>query len=83
MTVMLEQRQSHHIKNDMNLTFRTSTCEGHLHCMNQDCKYIAYMLTFKTNTGNSVGSTKMQLHLLNPRLNTLPFEHGDSPSRPQ
>jgi hypothetical protein len=28
-----------HIKNDMNLTFRTSTCEGHLCCENQDCKY--------------------------------------------
>jgi hypothetical protein len=28
-----------HIKNDMSLTFRTSTCVGHLRCENQDCKY--------------------------------------------
>jgi hypothetical protein len=29
------------IKSDMNLTFRTSTCIGHLRCDNQDCKYIS------------------------------------------
>jgi hypothetical protein len=28
-----------HIKNDMSLTFRISTCVGHLCCKNQDCKY--------------------------------------------
>jgi hypothetical protein len=28
-----------HIKNDMNLTFRTSTCAGHLRCGNQNCKF--------------------------------------------
>jgi hypothetical protein len=28
-----------HIKSDMSLTFRTSTCVGHLLCENQDCKY--------------------------------------------
>jgi hypothetical protein len=28
-----------HIKNDMNLTFRTSLYTGHLRCGNQDCKY--------------------------------------------
>ena len=27
------------IKSNMNLTFRTSTCIGHLYCKNQDCKY--------------------------------------------
>jgi hypothetical protein len=27
------------IKNDMSLTFRTSTYIGHLHCQNQDCEY--------------------------------------------
>jgi hypothetical protein len=27
------------IKNDMSLTFRTSTCIGHLRCENQDCEY--------------------------------------------
>jgi hypothetical protein len=27
------------IKNDMDLTFRTSTCTGHLRCGNQDCEY--------------------------------------------
>jgi hypothetical protein len=27
----------------MNLTFRTSTCTGHLHCKNQDCEYIAHI----------------------------------------
>jgi hypothetical protein len=27
------------IKSDMSLTFRTSTCIGHLHCENQDCEY--------------------------------------------
>jgi hypothetical protein len=27
------------IKSDMSLTFRTSTCIGHLRCENQDCKY--------------------------------------------
>jgi hypothetical protein len=30
-----------HIKNDMSLTFHTSTCVGHLRCDNQDCKYTA------------------------------------------
>jgi hypothetical protein len=30
-----------HIKNNMNLTFRTSTCVGHFHCKYQDCKYTA------------------------------------------
>jgi hypothetical protein len=28
-----------HIKNDMNLTFRTSTCAGHLRCGNQNCEF--------------------------------------------
>jgi hypothetical protein len=28
-----------HIKNDMDLTFRTSTCAGHLRCGNQNCKF--------------------------------------------
>jgi hypothetical protein len=28
-----------HIKNDMSLSFCTSTCVGHLHCENQDCEY--------------------------------------------
>jgi hypothetical protein len=28
-----------HIKSDMSLTFRTSTCLGHLRCENQDCEY--------------------------------------------
>jgi hypothetical protein len=28
-----------HIKNDMSLTFHTSTCIGHLRYENQDCKY--------------------------------------------
>jgi hypothetical protein len=28
-----------HIKSDMSLKFRTSTCVGHLHCENQDCEY--------------------------------------------
>jgi hypothetical protein len=27
------------IKSDMSLTFRTSTCVGHLRCENQDCEY--------------------------------------------
>jgi hypothetical protein len=31
-----------HIKNDMNLTFRTTTYVGHLRCENQDCKYTSY-----------------------------------------
>jgi hypothetical protein len=38
-----------------------------------------FVLTSKTNTGNSIGSTRMQLHLLNPRLLTLPFEYGGFP----
>jgi hypothetical protein len=29
-----------HIKNDMDLTNRTASCEGHLHCDNHDCKYL-------------------------------------------
>ena len=32
-----------HIKYDINLTFRTSTCVGHLYCKNQDCKYTAHI----------------------------------------
>jgi hypothetical protein len=31
------------IKSDMSLTFRTSTCIGHLRCENQDCKYTFYI----------------------------------------
>jgi hypothetical protein len=30
-----------HIKNKLNLTFRTSTCIGHLRCENLDCEYTA------------------------------------------
>jgi hypothetical protein len=33
------QTVTSNIKNDMNLTFHTSTCIGHLHCENQDCEY--------------------------------------------
>jgi hypothetical protein len=29
------------IKSDMSLTFRTSTCIGHLRFENQDCEYIS------------------------------------------
>jgi hypothetical protein len=29
-----------YIKNDMNLTFRTSICVGYFYCKNQNCKYI-------------------------------------------
>jgi hypothetical protein len=32
-----------HIKNDMSLTFRTSTCVGHLRCENQDYKYTSHI----------------------------------------
>jgi hypothetical protein len=31
------------IKSDMSLTFRTSTCIGHLRCENQDCKYSSHI----------------------------------------
>jgi hypothetical protein len=41
------------------------------------------MLTSKTNNGNPISNTKMQLHLLNPRLVTLPYKHGGSPPGPQ
>jgi hypothetical protein len=30
-----------HIKNDMGLTFHLASCVGHLHCNNQDCKYLS------------------------------------------
>ena len=30
-----------HIKNDMSLTFCTSSCIGHLRCNNEDCKYVS------------------------------------------
>jgi hypothetical protein len=33
-----------HIKNGMGLTFRTSSCIGHLRCDNQDCEYFASCL---------------------------------------
>ena len=36
------------------------------------------MLTSKTNIDNSVGSTKISLYLLNPKLDTLLFKHGGS-----
>jgi hypothetical protein len=29
-----------HIKNNMDLTFRSASCVGHLHCDNQDCEYL-------------------------------------------
>jgi hypothetical protein len=32
-----------HIKNDMNLTFCTSTCLGHLRCENRDCEYTSHI----------------------------------------
>ena len=35
--------------------------------------------TSNTSTVNSVGNTRMQLQLQNPKLDTLPFEHGGSP----
>jgi hypothetical protein len=31
------------IKSDMSLTFRTSTCIGHLRCENQDCEYTSHI----------------------------------------
>jgi hypothetical protein len=31
------------IKSDMSLTFRTSTCIGHLCCKNQDCEYTSHI----------------------------------------
>jgi hypothetical protein len=38
------------VKSDMNLTFCTSTCIGHLHCDNQDCEYISHIhRTFPVN----------------------------------
>ena len=38
------------IKSDVNLTFRTSTCIGHLRCGNQECKYtIRIHRTFPIN----------------------------------
>jgi hypothetical protein len=30
-----------HIKNDMGLTFRSTSCVGHLRCDNQDCEYLS------------------------------------------
>jgi hypothetical protein len=30
-----------HIKNDMGLTFHTSSCVGHLRCNNEDCEYLS------------------------------------------
>jgi hypothetical protein len=33
------QTVTSNIKSDMSLTFRTSTCIGHLRCENQDCEY--------------------------------------------
>jgi hypothetical protein len=32
-----------HMKNDMNLTFRTSTCTGHLRCGNQNCEFTTHV----------------------------------------
>jgi hypothetical protein len=32
-----------HIKNDMGLTFRSTSCVGHLHCDNQDCEYLNHV----------------------------------------
>jgi hypothetical protein len=30
-----------HIKNDMGLTFRSTSCVGHLRCNNPDCEYLS------------------------------------------
>jgi hypothetical protein len=30
-----------HIKSDMDLTFRSASCVGHLHCDNQICEYLS------------------------------------------
>jgi hypothetical protein len=30
-----------HIKSDMGLTFRSTSCVGHLRCDNQDCEYLS------------------------------------------
>jgi hypothetical protein len=32
-----------HIKNDMGLTFCTSSCVGHLRCNNEDCEYLSHV----------------------------------------
>jgi hypothetical protein len=34
-----------YIKNDMGLTFRTSSCIGHLRCNNEDCEYLVVSTT--------------------------------------
>jgi hypothetical protein len=41
------------IKSDMSLTFRTSTCIGHLRCENQDCEY-----TFRIHRTSPVNERK-------------------------
>ena len=39
-----------HIKNDMGLTFCSASCVGHLHCNNQDFKYLSHVhYTFLVN----------------------------------
>ena len=40
------------IKNDMGLTFRTSSCSGHLRCSNVDCEYITRV--HRTSVANEI-----------------------------
>jgi hypothetical protein len=47
-----------HIKNDMGLTFCTSSCIGHLHCDNQDYEYLSCVYrTYPLNETKWDGST--------------------------
>jgi hypothetical protein len=56
-----------HIKSDMNLTFRTSTCVGHLRCENQHCEYtIRIHRTFPVNELEWDGFTVMTIPVGQP-----------------
>jgi hypothetical protein len=58
------------IKNDMNLTFRTSTSVSHLRCQNQDCIYIARIhCTSQVNEMEWDGFTPMIFSIGQPAPN--------------
>ena len=63
------KRVTINIKSDMSLTFRTSTCTGHLCCENQDCEYTSrFHRTSPVNEREWNGFTMTRILIGQPTL---------------
>ena len=70
------------IKNDMGLTFRTSSCSGHLRCSNADCEYITRV--HRTSLANEIewdglSSFTFEVGMHPPKGSTLVYNICKSP----